>query len=166
MIFRVSEKLGKKIYAGKLKSLPLDANPLADWSAHLFFVKRTQCIIIYNTSTLYSCVMYGSGITDTGRFIERAAFCIRSFMEWDGKEFIYVRFMIPIMGSVQFAKPLDRSTIGSVNELVKVATRILQDETIAPCDVGTELNQILLSSIATKDDLGYCTPYDAFKRIV
>jgi hypothetical protein len=74
--------------------------------------------------------------------------------------------MIPIMGSVQFAKPLDKSTIGSVNELVKVATRILQDETIAPFDVGTELNQILLSSIATKDDLGYCTPYDAFKRIV
>jgi hypothetical protein len=36
MIFRVSEKLGKKIYAGKLKALPLDANPLADWSAHLF----------------------------------------------------------------------------------------------------------------------------------
>ena len=166
MIFRVSEKLGKKIYAGKLKSLPVEANPLADWSAHLFLVKRTQYIIVYNTSTLYSCVMYGGGITDTGRFILRAASCIRSFMEWDGKEFIYVQFMIPIMGSVQFAKPLDRSTIGSLNELVRVATRILQDETIAPCDVGTELNQILLSSIATKDDLGYCTPYDAFKRIV
>jgi len=62
----------------------------------------------------------------------------------------------------------DADAIGLIvaNELVKVATRILQDETIAPFDVGTELNQILLSSIATKDELGYCTPYDAFKRIV
>lgn len=36
MIFRLSQKLNTKIKAGTLRALPLDENPLADWSAHLF----------------------------------------------------------------------------------------------------------------------------------
>ena len=36
MIFRLSQKLNAKIKAGTLRMLPLDENPFADWSAHLF----------------------------------------------------------------------------------------------------------------------------------
>ena len=36
MIFRLSQKLAKKLKEGSLPSLPLDENPYADWSAHLF----------------------------------------------------------------------------------------------------------------------------------
>ncbi len=60
MIIRLSQKLCTKIKAGKLKEMPLDENPYADWSANLFVVDRTQYIILSNTASLYSCVMYGN----------------------------------------------------------------------------------------------------------
>ena len=42
MILRLSQKLCTKIKAGALPTMPLDENPFADWSAHLFIVNRTQ----------------------------------------------------------------------------------------------------------------------------
>ncbi len=72
MIFRLSQKLASKLKEGSLPSLPLDENPYADWSAHLFTADRTQCIIISNTKSLYSAVLYGRGITDSsaGKMVE------------------------------------------------------------------------------------------------
>ena len=85
MILRLSQKLNTKIKAGKLTEMPLDDNPYADWSCHLFTADRTQYIIMSNTASLYSCVMYGQGITNDSRFIERALNTIREFMEDDGQ---------------------------------------------------------------------------------
>lgn len=61
MIFRLSQKLATKIKEGKLPEISLDENPYADWSCHLFTVDCTQYIILSNTKSLYSCVMYGKG---------------------------------------------------------------------------------------------------------
>jgi len=64
MIFRLSQKLNAKIKAGTLRALPLGENPFADWSAHLFAADRTQYILLSNTKSLYSTVLYGKGITN------------------------------------------------------------------------------------------------------
>src|SRR5436853_2679988 len=95
MIFRLSEKLNAKIKAGALRALPLHENPFADWSAHLFVAGRTQYILISNTKSLYSTVLYGKGITNDGQFIDRALGGIREFMEADGQGFAYHRFIVP-----------------------------------------------------------------------
>jgi hypothetical protein len=42
MIFRLSQKLNTKIKTGKLAEMPLDQNPYADWSCHLFTAGRRQ----------------------------------------------------------------------------------------------------------------------------
>jgi hypothetical protein len=62
MIFRLSQKLATKLKEGNLPSVPLDENPYADWSAHLFTADRTQYIIVANMKALYSVVMFGKGI--------------------------------------------------------------------------------------------------------
>ena len=49
MIFGPSQKLNGKIKMGTLPVLPLNDNPLADWSAALFVVGRTQYILLSNT---------------------------------------------------------------------------------------------------------------------
>ena len=54
MIFRLSQKLATKLKEGGLPSLPLDDNPYADWSAHLFTADRAEYIIPANTKSLYS----------------------------------------------------------------------------------------------------------------
>jgi hypothetical protein len=166
MIFRTTQKLNKKLKLTPTNGLPLEMNPFGDWSADLFTVKRTHYIIISNTPSLYSVVIYGQGITHGGRFVDQAIQMIRSCMEWDGKAFLYQRFVMPTMNQIRFSNTLNRSTTGSLNELVRVAKRILEDDSVAPSEVGTLLNDILLSFIAGEDDTGYCTPNEAFKRLV
>src|SRR6476620_8430858 len=118
MILRLSQKLSTKIKTGTLKVMPLDENPYADWSCHLFAVDRTQYILVSNTESLYSCVLYGKGITNDGVFIERVLSRLREFMEDDGRAFIYQTFVAPSSRTVSFARALNRTVTGSMNELI------------------------------------------------
>src|SRR5215469_7338704 len=95
MIFRLSQKLSTKVKEGSLPALPLDEYPFADWSAHLFVAARAQYILLSNTRSLYSVVMFGKGIPNDSYFIERALSNIREFMEADGQESAYHRFIVP-----------------------------------------------------------------------
>ena len=165
MIFRLSQKLNTKIKAGTLKAMPLDENPYADWSSHLFTADRSQYVIMSNTKSLYSCVMYGKGITDDSRFIERALSTIREFMEDDGQQFAYRKFIAPASGTVSFSKALNRSVTGSMNELINHATSWLIEGEMSPHDVGFKLNDILLSALARSKSDFYWKPREAFKAL-
>jgi len=163
MIFRLSQKLNTKIKVGTLPALPLDENLLADWSAHLFVADRTQYILLSNTKSLYSTIMYGKGITNDSHFIERALGSIREFMEDDGQAFVYHRFIAPASATVAFAKALDRAVTGSMNELLIHATAMLVEGELSPFDVGFRLNDVLLSAIAPSESDKYGKPREAFK---
>lgn len=166
MILRLSQKLCTKIKAGSLKTLPLDDNPFADWTAHLFVADRTQYIIVSNTKSLYSTVLCAKGITNDSRFIERALGSIREFMQDDGQEFVYRRFIVPASGTVSFAKALNRSVTGSMNDLINHAKAWLSDGELSPHDVGFKLNGVLISAIALSKKAKYGKPREAFKDLV
>ena len=165
MIFRLSQKLNAKIKAGTLRTLPLDENPFADWSAHLFIADRTQYILLSNTKSLYSTVMYGKGITNDSSFIERALSNIREFLQDDGLEFVYQRFIAPASASVRFAKALNRSVTGSINELIQQAAAWLAEGDQSPQDASVRLNDILLSTLAQSKLASYGKPRDAFRAL-
>lgn len=165
MILRLSQKLAKKIKVSKLGDLPLDENPYADWSCHFFSADRTQYVIVCNTASLYSCVMYARGITDDSKFIVRVLDLIREFMEDDGEAETYQQHIAPTSETIQFAKALNRSVTSSINELVMAAEIDLTEGDMAPHDVGFRLNDFLLSAIAGEGDHGYGRPKDAFRRL-
>jgi hypothetical protein len=164
MIFRLSQKLATKLKEGNLPEVPPDENLYADWSAHLFTADRAQYIILANTKSLYSVVTFGKGITNGGQFIDRALSCLREFMEDDGQSFVYQRLIAPTTASVKFAKALDRSVTGSINELVKFATFYLEDGETSPFEVGFKLNDVLLSALSSEKK-GYGKPNEAFKAL-
>ncbi len=145
MIFRLSQTLNAKIRAGALPTLPLDKNPFADWTAHVFVANRTQYILLSNTRSLYSTVMYGVGIDDASHFIERALSTIREFMQDDGQEFVYRRFIALASKTPSFSKALNRSVTGSMVDLINHAMAWLIEEDLSPHDVGFRLNDVLLS---------------------
>jgi hypothetical protein len=165
LIFRPSHKLNTKIKAGPLPALPLGENPFADWSAHLFVADRTQYILLSNTKSLYSTVIYGRGITHDGRFIERALSSLRELMEDDGQAFVYRRFIAPASDTVRFARALNRAVTGSMNELIVHATALLVEGELSPHDVGFRLNDVLLSAIAAGEKARYGTPREAFRSM-
>lgn len=164
MIFRLSQTLAKKLKEGTLPVVPLDENPYADWSAHLFTADRAQYIIVTNTKSLYSVVMYGKGITDYSEFIDRALSNLRGFIEADGLAFVYERLVVSTSGGVRFAKAMDRSVTGSMNELVKFAKLWLEEGELSPFDIGFRLNDILLSALGSKQH-AYGKPREAFKAL-
>jgi len=164
MIFRLSQRLNAKIKAGALRALPLHENPLADWSAHLFVAGRAQYLLLSNTRSLYSTVMYGKGVTTDSHFLARALGGIREFMEADGQAFAYRRFIVPATASVRFAKALDRSVTGSMNDLIKHATYWLAEGDQSPFDVGFRLNDIPMSALASGGS-AYGKPREAFRAL-
>ena len=109
--------------------------------------------------------MYARGITDDGRFIERALSSLREFMEDDGQAFVYHRLIAPASGTVRFARALDRAVTGSMNELIVQATALLAEGELSPFDVGFRLNEVLLSAIAASEAEKYGTPRGAFKAM-
>jgi hypothetical protein len=166
MIFRLSQKLCSKIGAGKLSEIPLGDNPFADWSANLFVADRTQYILLSNTKSLYTTVLFRKGITDDRDFIELALGSIRKVMELDGQELVYRRFIGPASGTVRFAKALDRSVTGSMNELIHAAKIMLAGGEMSPLDASFHLNDVLLSVIAPNRAAKYGRPREAFKSIL
>jgi hypothetical protein len=166
MIFRLSQTLNTKIKAGALRTMPLEENPYADWSARLFTVDRTQYILLSNTKSLYSAVMYGKGITNDSQFIERALSSIREFMQDDGQQFAFHRFIAPASATVTFAKALNKSVTGCMNELVFQAVIGLVGSELAPHDVDFRLNDTLISSLPGPDGRGYGKPREAFTKLL
>lgn len=166
MIIRLTQKLCDKINAGPLKAMPLDENPFADWSASLFTADRTQYILVSNTKSLYSTAFFGKGITDEVQFIKQFMSSIQEFMEADGQAFVYRKFVAPSNGSFTFAKALNKSVTGSINELIRMAQLILQDGKVSPFDLGFELNDMLISSISPSKAAKYGKPKEAFKDLV
>jgi hypothetical protein len=156
MIFRFSAKLSAKLKVTPVKVLPLDANPFADWSAHLFTAERTQFVIVTNTASLYSTLLYGRGIAHDGHFIGRALSSLREFMEDDGLSFIYQRFIAPASSTVQFSKALNRSVTSSMNDLIVHAKMWLTEGELSPHDTAFKLNDIPFSPFK------YRTPKEVF----
>jgi hypothetical protein len=165
MIFRLSHKLNAKIKAGTLAALPPDENPFADWSAALFVAGRTQYVLVSNTKSLYSTVLPGKGITNSGSFIERALSSLREFLGAEGQETVYRRLIAPAGAAVRFAKALNRSVTGSMNDMAKHAAYWLAAGDVSPPEVGSRLNAIPMSALRHGGS-PYGFPRDVFGALV
>ncbi len=159
LIFRITQKLGKKIGMQPLQSMPLSSNPYADWSAHLFTVERVQYIILTNTASLYSILTYGKGITNESKFIQDAISSMRLFFGLDGNDSVFERWIVPETSKISFSKSLNRSVTGSMNDLIFLAkVRMIEGEE-SPYQASVGLNQAPMSY------LDYDRPKNAFKAL-
>ena len=147
MIIRLSHKLGRKIGVQPMQSLPLHSNPFADWSAHLFTAEKTQYIILTNTTSLYSVMTFGRGITNDGKFLGRMTGVLGEFLRNDGLAFIWQRLISPETASIRFSKSYNRVVTGSINEIVRCAKYLLIIREMSPFEVSNDLNEMPMSMI-------------------
>jgi hypothetical protein len=136
-----------------------------DWSCHLFVADRTHYILVSNTKSLYSVVLYAKGITDESTFIDRVLSNLREFLSDDGQQFVYRTLIAPSAATVQFGKTIDRKVIGSMNELIAEATYFLVQEEMSPYEVGLRLNETPMSAIAPSKSERYGVPREAFRKM-
>lgn len=156
---RISGKLGEKIGYTPEQEIPMHDNPYLGWSAHLFRAPRKQYILLTNTASLYSIVIRGKGVTTEGEFIKRAVRLLEDFLEEDGYKLIFKRVIAPALGEYVFCKALNRSVIGSMNDLVKNAEIHLDKRELSPFETAMKLNDMPFSA------LDYQKPREAFQQL-
>lgn len=158
MIIRLTAKLGKKIHIQPENCLPLADDPLTDWSARLFTVKRVQYILFTNTACLYSIVFPGKGVADQPRFVNRSMTQLREFMRADGFAALYLKRIGHASGEVEFSKAMNRTVTGSMNDMVQSAEYQMREQALHLGEVATVLNEMPMSylkySIPRKELIG------------
>lgn len=156
MILRVSDKLSKRIGLRPIESLPLSANPFADWSSHLFAAGRSEYILSTNTANLYSVVFSARGIKGEAAFRSNMLAQLRAAMIGDGFEFHYKRLIDVESDAVSYSKAFSRSVIGSMNDLAELSSYSIEVEGKSPEQVTQFVNSTTFSVI------DHLTPRDAF----
>lgn len=164
MLFRLSQKLTKKIKLGKLIAIPLGRNKVLDWSAHVFNVSRQQHILLCNTASLYSCVMPGAGVTNETQFVAAAIRTIEQFMIDDGFADVFKKNFIAPKQDFQFFKALNRSVIGSMNDLI-FGAQIHLAKNIPAQEVGCRLNETPLSALIDADGRNFANPREVMEML-
>ncbi len=150
MTIHVSAKLAKKLHLPYEQSLSASTNPFLDWSADLFTAARTQYILITNTTSLYSIVMYGRGVTNETSFFQDTVAAMRDVFKADGLASIFEHNIASTFYPVALAKRENRGVIGSMNDLIFQARLRLVEQEISPHDTSAFLNGTVMSYIDYK----------------
>lgn len=165
MILRLPLKLNARIGGGTLGALTPHAKPLLDWSVRAFEAGRKEYVLLSNTRSLYSAILDGVANENAAPFAERVMGVIRAMLEGAGHGTLVGHREEPAIGRVRFAKALNRSVTGSMNELVAYATMLLAGGGLSVQEIGVRLNDLLLSALAGGADK-YGTPRDVFAELV
>lgn len=93
-------------------------------------------------------------------FSQKTAAVIGEFLRVADNEFIFERFMSPEMGRTSFAKTLNRSVSGSMNDFVNMARIDLEHFSFSLFEISERLNTCPMSYI------GYNRPRDVFMAVM
>lgn len=161
MIIRLTEKLGKKIGIKPISTVVLHDNHFADWTGHLFCANRVQYIIVSNTDTLYSLLIRGKGINNCDLLIANVCAIMEEVMKTDGLQDGYENHVKPYLREVTFAKTLNRSVTGSMNDLIYQSKISLECFDLPMCKIiSSGLNDTLLPY------LNYVNPGTKMKQLL
>jgi len=165
MIARLSMRLARKVKLTTLESLPLHDDALLDWSMQMFDFDRKLHVIISNTRTLYSAVFLGGRISTPHALLITGLQAIGEQLEADLLLEPYQQRCTSGSSVVTYAKSLNRSVTGSINEQIIRATNALADEENLFV-TGSDVNHNLLSMLKDKHGRKYGRPYDVMTRLL
>lgn len=80
-----------------------------------------------------------------------------------GLQVIYRDYVSASITKISFAKALNRSVTGSMNDHIHAAKLMLAQD-VAPSDVGSQLNETPMSALVGPDGRKYGYPKEVFRR--
>jgi len=149
MTLRLSATLAKRIGVSPTGLLPPDANPFADWSAHLFNAGRRRYIIMTNTASLYTMLMAGKGVTTEATLLSQFTSGIRQLLAADGMDGVFDEFIALSLSDVSYSTALNRGVTGSMNDLIKAAKSALLSPDSPLLEISRHLNSTPMTYIRT-----------------
>ena len=147
MIFRVTQKMAKKVKVKPGDPLPPHINPLLDWTVNLFRVGHYQAIIVTNSPSLYSIVMAGRGITDEAIFAKAIINNLHMYMLVDGLKRLFDSHIAPFTDSIAICRAGDKRVLGSMNDLVLNAKMDVLYQGLSVSRINADLNSMPMSML-------------------
>ena len=159
MILHITEKLRKKLHIPPLPVVSDIVGPHLRWYANLFYAERTQYVLTTNAASLFTVIMYGRGKTYDYAYLSSLRGDLEShLMELDLRP-VWERCLNPGWGRVTWSKTVDRSVLGSMNDMVSLCKYRLAEADVAPAILSRDLNETPFSA------LRYGNPRKAFTEL-
>lgn len=159
MIVRLTPELGKRIGVSPADMHPLNANPFADWSCHVFPASGAPHIVALNTASLYAVLFPGQRINRRNTFESSFFSHVREQLIGDGFEFLYRRLVDAPAGAIQYSRPLSPMLRATIADLGELAAHYLETQRLPPSEVAEKINAAPLAAI------GHAHPRDAFRAL-
>jgi len=165
MIIRISQQVGRKVKIRELATVGMHDDPLRDWSIQTFVFERKQHVIICNTATLYSAVCLSGALNKPHALVVAGLQAIGEQLEFDLLLDAYQTFSTPGSAVVTYAKSLNKTVTGSINEQIILATNALaRGKNLF--DTSGYLNRNLLSILKDEHGKKYNRPFDVMTRLL
>jgi hypothetical protein len=137
---------------------------LGDWYAHLLWIDRKKCIIFTSERTLLTLVTAGQGrgaIRDYSTLFQGG---LRRLLESEGFARGEVDRVLGEYRELALAPTTDRSVLGSLNDLARLAAAQIQHEGgLRGCDLGAINHQLNRTPMSR---LQMASPLDATRRVL
>jgi len=159
MIIRFTDKLAKKLKLGKISRIEKYPVPFLEWYAHLFSIQRSQYILVAEATSLYTVIMYGRGVVDDNIFLQHFFSFLRENLEEIEGRLIYERIIAPNSARITFSKTMNKSVLGSINDMVNMSKVVVERDDMSPYDLSVFLNNTPFKFI------NYQSPLAAFKSM-
>jgi hypothetical protein len=159
MFIRFTDKLSKKLKLGRISRIEKYPGPFLEWYAHLFSVQRTQYILVTKATSLYTVIMYGRGVVDDNIFLKQFFSFLREKMEEIEGRMIFERIIAPNSARITLSKTINKSVLGSINDMVNMSKFVVESEDMSPFDLSDFLNNTPFKFI------NYQSPLAAFKSM-
>ena len=141
MIYRITNKLAKKIKEKPVESLSTDPNPFLDWSADHFVAGGLHHIVLMHNPSIMSLYFLSKGVTNSETFLIRANDNIRGGLCMYGFDSVYHTHIEPYFGNFRFPTFENRKLSGIMVDLVKHAKFLASYYDHLPFELTTKLNE-------------------------
>jgi len=159
LTIRPTKMLARRLGLELPRNVPTVTNRVADWCAHEFRAGRFRYLMFCNTASLYPVVSYARGVNDDHTLIERLVVTLRLNLTEADLEYQLLQRIVPELATVQWAPIPDRSILGSINEMIFMATFELAEGGKAPVELSRWLARSPMSA------LGMNSPDRVFPRL-
>jgi hypothetical protein len=160
MIFRLTQKMAKKIGVEGMTYVPPEGDAFLDWCAQLFTARRVQYIMLVNTKSLFTTLMYGRGVTEKDGFIKGVFGHMAAELPGSLIRPAYERFIEPDSGPIVFSKVGDRRVLGSMNDMAYRASGHIIEQGCRPDAAAFLLNRAPMGQLKME------TPADVFEEMM
>jgi hypothetical protein len=142
MLFRLTNKLFKRLREHPPLEVDEAPNPFLDWAADHFTVQGYRFILITNCASVLSWVYPARGVNDPSDFIWSTMVEMEVCMREYGFDMHWERIMGPSFGKVRFRRVADRSMNGILVNLAMHAKYYLSYPDLSHYEVSLLLNEI------------------------